>query len=259
MIPNLWNTENYDIGDLSGSTLKIPLIEDVIIPLASEMSFNYDGKQFDVKQNGSVLTNTWAKLIPLLVSQQWGKTFNFITSYRKFGKEWKQGQSVFLGNVISYKTISFSWWILSVEFDEPNQDGVKKYFSIQEWQIASYYPNIMEWNVTAGFISTKWIWVKTFERNNTEFVPEKKWEFIIRFDEEGNFIAETDCNKTVGKFMLDKNKFSLSDLASTRMTCPKLSQESYFFKRLKESTSFKMDNKKLELFGSGFTLEFSAE
>lgn len=96
IIPDFPITETYTIGDLSGSTLKVPLIDDVIIPLSNEMSFNYDGKSFQVKQVGSIMTETSTKLIPLLVSQLEGKNFNFITAYTQSGKEWKQRQSVFL-------------------------------------------------------------------------------------------------------------------------------------------------------------------
>lgn len=57
------------------------------------------------------------------------------------------------------------------------------------------------------------------------------------------------CNGYGGKVMLnDQNTITISEVFSTKMACPELSEENSFFQSLKNTTSYKLDKNELTFY-----------
>lgn len=71
----------------------------------------------------------------------------------------------------------------------------------------------------------------------------------IRFQEnENDVFGYAGCNKFTGKYKLTETSLQLSDLASTRMSCPGIDTENKMMEALRSTTSYKKSGKVLTLF-----------
>ncbi|MEI7480043.1 MAG: META domain-containing protein [bacterium] len=87
-----------------------------------------------------------------------------------------------------------------------------------------------------------WTWVKTQYNNDTVVEPKKSGLFTVKFNVEGSFSAQTDCNSMGGGYKVVDNKISFSNMFSTLMYCDG-SQEQEYTKMLGEASSYLINDK----------------
>lgn len=88
----------------------------------------------------------------------------------------------------------------------------------------------------------EWTWFKTNYEDGTEFWPKKVSSFKITLSKEGSFSAKTDCNSVSGKYLVNGQNISFSQMVSTLMYCED-SQESDFISMLSDVYLYRFTSK----------------
>ncbi len=87
-----------------------------------------------------------------------------------------------------------------------------------------------------------WNWISTKYNNDTEVKPIIVGRFTIAFKNDKTFSVTTDCNSMGGKYAVDKNAISFTEIFTTEMYCEG-SQDSDFSKMLGEVQSYLFTSK----------------
>jgi len=87
-----------------------------------------------------------------------------------------------------------------------------------------------------------WDWISTKYNNDTEVKPKIVGRFTITFKDDKTFSVTTDCNSMGGKYTVDKNKISFTEMFTTEMYCEG-SLDSDFSKMLGEVQSYLFTSK----------------
>ena len=87
-----------------------------------------------------------------------------------------------------------------------------------------------------------WDWISTQYNNDTEVKPKIVGRFTIAFKNDKTFSVTTDCNSMGGKYTVDKNKISFTEIFTTEMYCEG-SLDSDFSKMLGEVQSYLFTSK----------------
>ena len=90
--------------------------------------------------------------------------------------------------------------------------------------------------------------------------PVPKTEITIKFDNtNGKFGGSSGCNQYFGGYQVDKNKLTINaPMGSTMMACPEeiMNQESQYVSILAKAESYKIEEGKLTISGTGKILVF---
>ena len=90
-----------------------------------------------------------------------------------------------------------------------------------------------------------WKWLSATATDGTVVSPKKVEAFSIRFNANGAFSAETDCNSISGSYEARNGSLSLGSIASTKMFCEG-SQEEEFIELLSTVVKYRFaDNGQL--------------
>lgn len=96
----------------------------------------------------------------------------------------------------------------------------------------------------------------------SEKLDNSSWEVVLLGSEktkstqtitiiDSSIKGKAACNGFGGKIKLnDSNLITLSDIVSTKMACPNLSEETIFFQKLKNSTNYKLVKEELSFYNS---------
>lgn len=95
---------------------------------------------------------------------------------------------------------------------------------------------------TMSLTMKKWSWVTTNYSDDSTFKPKKDNTFSLTFLPDNTFTGTTDCNTVTGKYMVSKEKISLTLNESTKKFCEG-SQEDDFTKILSELASYHFTSK----------------
>ena len=112
---------------------------------------------------------------------------------------------------------------------------------------------------SAPLENTYWKLVRIGERPVAAVDP--KAEPHLRLDRNGQRVSGSGgCNRFTGGYSLDGDRITFTDLAPTRMFCaPAMDQERAYFGALAPAGRWRVDGKRLELFGpAGDRLHFEA-
>src|SRR3989344_5154715 len=64
-----------------------------------------------------------------------------------------------------------------------------------------------------------WTWLSALYNDGREIVPKKSGAFTLTLLPNGTFSAKTDCNSVGGKYTVNGNKVTFSEMVSTKMYC----------------------------------------
>ena len=82
-----------------------------------------------------------------------------------------------------------------------------------------------------------WVWISAIYNDGRTITPKKTGVFTLTFSPDGRFSAKTDCNSVAGKYTVNENNISFSEMMSTKMYCEG-SDENVFTKLLSDTQSF---------------------
>lgn len=89
---------------------------------------------------------------------------------------------------------------------------------------------------------TEWRWVSALYNDGKELKPRTFGDFTLTFKNDGTFGAKTDCNSMGGKYKVQGNLITFSEMMSTLMYCEG-SQEGDFAKILEHTASYLFTNR----------------
>lgn len=74
-----------------------------------------------------------------------------------------------------------------------------------------------------------WVWISALFNDGKELAPKKADKFNLVFNKygEGTFVASTDCNAISGKYKVEGNLITFSDMISTEMACGDSQEDDY--------------------------------
>src|SRR5690606_5567281 len=64
-----------------------------------------------------------------------------------------------------------------------------------------------------------WRWEGTGYGNGTDLIPTNPDQFILTFNNDGQFSGTTDCNRIMGSYQVDGDILSFGSIAATKMAC----------------------------------------
>jgi len=94
---------------------------------------------------------------------------------------------------------------------------------------------------TARLTASDWKWERTVYVNGEVVTPDQPEEFVLTFDTDGRFGAETDCNTIAGDYSASGNSLTFDNMLATEVACPQGSQEEEFTDMLANTVSFNFD------------------
>jgi heat shock protein HslJ len=115
--------------------------------------------------------------------------------------------------------------------------------------------------VAPNLVDTVWLWQQTLMNNDDQFTPDNPGNYTLRFNADGTFAAQADCNQVNGSYTLDGNQLTIAPGPSTMAACPEGSLGDQFVKNLGEANSFLFDGDDLIIslmFDSG-SMRFSPQ
>lgn len=111
----------------------------------------------------------------------------------------------------------------------------------------------------AAVIGKVWQWESMVTPNETIDVatPER---YTLQLLPDGKLVAQLDCNRGTGGYLIDDGTISVSGIASTRAACPPGSLDTRFARALSRAKSFQVEDGKLtlELLRDEGTMRFRA-
>lgn len=87
----------------------------------------------------------------------------------------------------------------------------------------------------------KWEWIKTTLQNET-VLPKKSGVFLITLNDDKAVIIKTDCNAMIGRYNVDGNMITFSEIASTKMYCEG-AQEQLFSEMINSVKQFRFTSR----------------
>lgn len=92
-----------------------------------------------------------------------------------------------------------------------------------------------------------WLWQRTEYNNDTVVTVNEPSKYALAFQPDGALTVQADCNRGMGRYLLDGSRVTLTLGAMTLGLCPSGSQSDVFLRDLRDVASFVMDGEHLVL------------
>ncbi|MFW5853224.1 MAG: META domain-containing protein [Patescibacteria group bacterium] len=100
-----------------------------------------------------------------------------------------------------------------------------------------------------------WRWLK-METIDGIISPVEADQFILTFNQGGDFNFTTDCNSGFGSYLVENNSLSLFDIGQTKMYCPDSQEEDFIFALSQVENILEISNESLLLGSEDYFMVF---
>lgn len=92
-----------------------------------------------------------------------------------------------------------------------------------------------------------WYWQSTLMNDGSQFVPDDRRRYTVVFSHGGRVAVRADCNRGVGRYVLNGRALAMSALTLTKAACPPGSLERHFLAQLNDVGSLLRRRDRLHL------------
>jgi heat shock protein HslJ len=101
---------------------------------------------------------------------------------------------------------------------------------------------------TKELLNTLWT-LESFETDGEVIVPPEDQIYNIRFNTDGTFIGQNDCNEIGGKYRFFRNnQIEILEIGTTKIYCGQGSKDSIYFEALRKADSYEIEKNKLYIY-----------